>query len=135
VKEVGEKARFYFDLELAGYPNDPKTAVANALIDALRQVGEMPMKTYVAVLDSTEVGALFGQDSDDQGFAKVVTALSHPASQFHRDTFWRITSIRCRTKSLIPLWMTKEKHLTPRTTVQDDRKVTYLDVVDQSTLY
>jgi hypothetical protein len=134
-KEVGEKVRFYLDLELAGYPNDPKTAVANALIDTLRRVGEMPMKTYVAVLDSTEVGALFGQDSDEQGFAKVVTALSHPASQFHLDTFWRITSIRCRTKSLIPLWMTKELPLTPMTAAEDERSVTYLDVVDQSTLY
>lgn len=133
--EVGERTRYYFDLELAGYPNDKKTTIANDFIDTLRKIGEIPMKIYVAVLNSTDVGAMFAQNADDQGFSKVVTAMTQEGNQFSRDTFWRITSIECRTKSLIPLWLTKPTTITPKTAIEGNKSVSYLDVVDQSTLY
>jgi hypothetical protein len=132
---VGEQTRYYFDLELGGYPNDLKMTIANDLIKKLRAKDELPMKTYLAVLDSTEVGALFGQNSDEPAFAKVVAALTQPGSQFRHDTFWRITEIRSRTKSLIPLWLTRSVALQPKIDQEGDRSVTYLEVVDQSTLY
>lgn len=133
--KVGDRTRYYFDLELDGYPNDSKSTIANELIAQLSIRSELPMKTYVAVLDSTEVDALFGQNANDQGFAKVVAALSQPDSQFFLDTFWRITTIECRSKSLIPLWLTKKMSLKPKTVKEDNRSITYLEVVDQSTIY
>lgn len=131
----GTRHRYYFDLELGGYPNDLKGVIAKDFVAQLRGRNDIPMKTYVAVIDSTEVNALFEQNADEQGFSKVVNALSQQNSQYRRDTFWRFTSIEYRTKSIIPLWLSKKRKLEPRTIVEGNRRVTYVEVVDQSTIY
>ncbi len=137
VREVsnGEKVRFYFDLELGGYPYDANATIAGQMVEQLRAAGEMPMKTYVAVFPSTKSEALFAQEADDPAFSNIVSMLSRPDSQFRRDTFWRIKGISHRTRSLLPLVLTKVKPLEPRTVVEGGRSVSVLELVDQSTIY
>jgi hypothetical protein len=117
------------------YPFDKGRAIATALVEKLTPSGAIPMQTYIAVCPDTAPDALFSQNADDQAFSQVVDALSSAPSQFAGDTFWRLSKISYRTKSLIPLKSTAITDLTPKVQSDGDRRQSYLKVVDQSTLY
>jgi hypothetical protein len=128
--------RYYIDLQLRGYPYDPGRKYANALIEELRKAGDIPMKTWITLRPSYASDALFAARADDVAFSMVVDNLSHQASQFHQDTFWRLTKVSYRTKSLWPLARTKRATLFPRRKLSDEneKSYSYLKAVDQSTL-
>ncbi|MEA3054457.1 MAG: hypothetical protein QOG72_3360 [Sphingomonadales bacterium] len=135
VREIqyGKSVRYYIDLELLGYPSDRDQAQAKTIVSALRASADIPMKTYVALCPALSVD-LFAESSQERGFSQIVTALSE-GSQFSKDTFWRLTKITYRTKSLIPLRTKAEKVLTPKRRTIDEKSYSFLDVVDQSTLH
>jgi hypothetical protein len=93
------------------------------------------MKTYIVVCPDSAPDALFSQDADDQAFSQVVDTLSSVPSQFSRDTFWRLVTISYRTKSLIPMKSTPMIELTPKIGEDGERRFSYLELVDQSTIH
>lgn len=130
--QYGKSARYYIDLELLGYPFDRDQTGANALIATLRASGEIPMKTYVAVCPDNAAG-LFADVQQERAFSQIATALAE-GSQFSKDTFWRLTKITYKTKSLLPMLTRPERSLSPKKRTIGETSYSFLEVVDQSTL-
>jgi hypothetical protein len=128
-------ARFYIDLQLQGYPFDKDRSVAKSIVMKLRTIGTLPMKTYIVVCPDSAPDALFSQTADDQAFSQVVDTLSTDPSQFSLDTFWRLVKASFRTKSLIPMISTSITDLTPKIGQDGERRYSYLELVDQSTIH
>lgn len=131
--DYGNSVRYYIDLELLGYPFDRDQAAAKGIVSALRASGEIPIKTYVALCPPTAVD-LFAKTSQERAFSQIVSALAE-GSQFSKDTFWRLTKITTRTKSLVPLTTKAETVLTPKRRTIDEKSYSFLDLVDQSTVH
>lgn len=127
--------RFYIDLQLLGYPFDKDRSVAKSIVSKLRVVGDVPMKTYIAVCPDSAPDALFSQTADDQAFSQVVDALTSGPSQFSSDTFWRLVKVSSRTKSLIPMMSTDMTDLAPKIGEDEGRRYSFVEVVDQSTIH
>ncbi len=139
VREIrnNNKTRYYVDIELHDYPYDKDQVTAKRIIDRLRDRGEIPMKTYIAIYPEDSADALFTRLAttlEEEAFTQIVDALSTPKSQFARDTFWRITKITFQTKSLIPLRSTATAVLSPKVESNEDRRYSFLESVDQSSL-
>jgi hypothetical protein len=139
VREVtsNDKTRYYLDLCLLSYPFDRHQSIAKDIVKELRKRESIPMRKFIAVCPDTASNALFTQNGDDdQFFSSVVSELSSSPSQFSRDTFWRISKITYRTKTLLPFLLSKSKELQPlRGNEEDGRTQTYLSVEDQATIY
>jgi hypothetical protein len=139
VREVtsSDSTRYYLDLRLLGYPYDRKHAIANDIVKELRKSDRIPMRKFVVVCPDTGSNTLFiPRGDDDQCYSSAVHGLSLPPSQFQRDTFWRISKITYRTKSLFPFLLSSPKELLPSQTIAEDGTMrTYLSVQDQATLY
>lgn len=128
--------RFYIDIELGKYPFDRDGATANAIVQELRAKNAIPMKSYISVSTDNGISAFFAQaGTDAQAFSSVVDRLSQQPSQFSKDTFWRISRLSFRTKSLLPMKLTKEIDVPVETRVDGNAKRTFLKLPDQSILY
>jgi hypothetical protein len=127
--------RYYIDIELTGYPYDRQGTIAQDIVKQLQRTGQIPMAKFVAVWpEITTAKALFQARADDQAYSQVIDRLSVTPSQFAKDTFWRITKITSRTKSWMPLTTTAETALSPKTSSEGDRRSSYFEVTDQTTL-
>ena len=126
--------RYYIDIQLDGYPYDPKGTTGNAVLEELRVAGSIPMRTFVALWPGNSAKALFNTSADDQAYSQVIDRLSVDPSQFAKDTFWRLKTITSRTKSLFPLKSTKESNLAPVTGDDGELRFSYFSVTDQTTL-
>jgi hypothetical protein len=137
VREIknDDGVRFYIDLQLRGYPFDRGRSIANHIVGKLLPLKTIPMRTYIVVCPDTSTDVLFSQDADEQAFSQVIDTLSSAPSQFSGDTFWRLIGVSYRTKSLIPLKSTLMTDLLPKIGEDGDRRYSYLQLVDQSTVY
>jgi len=136
-KVTGAKSeRFYIDLKLLGYPYDRNQDLAKEIIKELRKTKDIPMQIYVAPSPDPGTKNVFSQNvPDDECFASVIDALGQPDSQFCRDTFWRISKITTRRKSVIPFVTLDAKPAEIEETIgPDNRKEACLKIVDQSTM-
>jgi hypothetical protein len=111
-----QATRYYFDLKLGGYPYDRNSAIAAVVVEDLRKRNCIPMGIYIALLRDAIGDTIFSQNvKDDQGFANVVENIGASPSQFAGDTFWRVTGITQRSKSIVPLTTKIEEAVDIRT--------------------
>lgn len=130
-----QKRRYYFDLKLAGYPYDRKCSNAALVVDDLRRRDCIPMSTYVALLHDAIGETIFSQHvEDDQGFASVVENLGASPSQFAEDTFWRVSRITKRSKSILPLTKKAEESVAIASETADNKATVFIMSSDQTRL-
>lgn len=127
--------RYYFDLKLGGYPYDRNRSNAALVVEDLRKRNCIPMQTYVALMHDAAGETIFSQNvDDDRGFANVVENLGGTPSQFAEDTFWRVTHITQRSKSLVPLKTQPEQAVPIRSEIKSDKADVFMVSHDQTVL-
>jgi hypothetical protein len=110
--------RWYFDLELGGYPANDAGAF-DSIMRGLAAAQEIPFAKWVALStqDASFQSLLNGAASDN--WTSVINQLGSFPSQFAGDSFWRVAKIASglQRRSLSPV-------LNPHTEVIDNREVT-----------
>jgi hypothetical protein len=109
--------RYYFDLEVLGYPADDSAAFHSIML-ALSAAQEIPFAKWIAVSDQDAnfQSLLHGEMSDN--WASVINRLGQFPSQFAGDSFWRVAKIArsLQKSSITPL-------LIPRTEIIGNQEI------------
>jgi hypothetical protein len=84
--------RYYFDLEVLGYPTPNEAAFMN-IMRALSAAGDTPFERWVAMSDLEDQFAALTKGETADNWAAVVNRLGNFPSQFAGDSFWRIAKV------------------------------------------
>jgi len=101
--------RFYFDLELSGYPSEANDAL-DLILRPLADAGEVPFSKWIATSTKDRDLELVLEDEPSANWAATINRIGTPLSQFAGDSFWRVANITRRAER-IPITPTLRNHV------------------------
>ena len=87
-----EGNRFYFDLELSGYPSN-NVAALGRILEPLVRAGEVPFEKWITTSGRDEDFELIREGQPSANWTAVVDRIGTYPSQFADDSFWRVAKI------------------------------------------